>query len=74
MLKPASVSILLVEDDEIMRLSLGDRLRLEGIPVRTVDNIRTARRELENGDIDLAYTYFRRAIKYLRIPLSEIGE
>ena len=35
--------VLLVEDDEIMRLSLEDRLRLESIPVRAVDNISGAR-------------------------------
>jgi two-component system response regulator AtoC len=51
--------VLLVEDDEIMRLSLEDRLRLEGVPVRAVDNISGARKELEKGDIDLVVTDIR---------------
>ncbi|MEW8495909.1 MAG: sigma-54 dependent transcriptional regulator [Candidatus Thiodiazotropha taylori] len=51
--------VLLVEDDEIMRLSLEDRLHLEEIPARAVSNIATARRELEKGDIDLVVTDIR---------------
>jgi len=42
--------VLLVEDDEIMRLSLEDRLRLEGIPVHAVRDTTGARKELEKGD------------------------
>jgi DNA-binding NtrC family response regulator len=51
--------VLLVEDDEIMRLSLEDRLRLENIPVRAVSDISRARKELEKGDIDLVITDIR---------------
>jgi DNA-binding NtrC family response regulator len=51
--------VLLVEDDEIMRLSLEDRLRLENIPVQAVANLSGARRELEKGEIDLVITDIR---------------
>ena len=51
--------VLLVEDDEIMRLSLEDRLRLENIPVHAVGDISCARKELEKGDIDLVITDIR---------------
>lgn len=51
--------VLLVEDDEIMRLSLEDRLNLEGIPTRAVGNITSAKKEMENGDIDLVVTDIR---------------
>jgi DNA-binding NtrC family response regulator len=51
--------VLLVEDDEIMRLSLEDRLRLENIPVHAVGDISRARKELEKGDIDLVITDIR---------------
>ncbi len=51
--------VLLVEDDEIMRLSLEDRLRLEHIPVRAAGDITSARKELEKGDIDLVVTDIR---------------
>ena len=51
--------VLLVEDDEIMRLSLEDRLRLENIPVRAVADISGARKELEKGEIDLVVTDIR---------------
>jgi DNA-binding NtrC family response regulator len=51
--------VLLVEDDEIMRLSLEDRLRLENIPVQAVANLFSARRELEKGEIDLVITDVR---------------
>jgi DNA-binding NtrC family response regulator len=51
--------VLLVEDDEIMRLSLEDRLRLENIPVQTVDCLSGARKELEKGNIDLVVTDIR---------------
>jgi DNA-binding NtrC family response regulator len=51
--------VLLVEDDEIMRLSLEDRLRLEAIPVRAVCDTASARKELEKGDIDLVVTDIR---------------
>ncbi|MCU7863964.1 MAG: response regulator, partial [Candidatus Thiodiazotropha sp. (ex Lucinoma borealis)] len=51
--------VLLVEDDEIMRLSLEDRLNLEQIPVRAVSNTAHARQALEEGDIDLVVTDIR---------------
>ncbi|MEJ1297419.1 MAG: sigma-54 dependent transcriptional regulator [Candidatus Sedimenticola sp. (ex Thyasira tokunagai)] len=51
--------VLLIEDDEIMRLSLEDRLRLEKIPVRAVADITCAKNELEKGDIDLVVTDIR---------------
>jgi DNA-binding NtrC family response regulator len=51
--------VLLVEDDEIMRLSLEDRLRLEGIPVYAAHSIASAKRELEKGGVDLVVTDIR---------------
>lgn len=51
--------VLLVEDDEIMRMSLEDRLRFEDIPVRAVCDTASARKELEKGDIDLVVTDIR---------------
>lgn len=51
--------VLLVEDDEIMRMSLEDRLRLEQIPVRAVCDTASARKQLEKGDIDLVVTDIR---------------
>ena len=51
--------VLLVEDDEIMRLSLEDRLRLDGIPARAVGDLGGARKELEKGDIDLVISDIR---------------
>jgi two-component system response regulator AtoC len=51
--------VLLVEDDEIMRLSLEDRLRLENIPVQAVGDISSARKTLEKGEIDLVITDIR---------------
>jgi len=51
--------VLLVEDDEIMRLSLEDRLRLENIPVQAVGNLSSARKALEKGEIDLVITDIR---------------
>lgn len=51
--------VLLVEDDEIMRLSLDDRLRLEGIPVTSVADLARARRELANGGLDLVVSDLR---------------
>ncbi len=51
--------VLLVEDDEIMRLSLEDRLNLEGIPTHAVSYIDNARKELETGNIDLVVSDIR---------------
>jgi DNA-binding NtrC family response regulator len=51
--------VLLVEDDEIMRMSLEDRLRLENISVRAVSDLSSARKELEKGTIDLVISDIR---------------
>jgi two-component system response regulator AtoC len=51
--------ILLVEDDEIMRLSLEDRLRMEGMPITTATDLAGARRALANGGLDLVVTDVR---------------
>jgi len=51
--------VLLVEDDEIMRLSLEDRLRLENIPVHAVGDLSSAIKKLEKGEIDLVITDIR---------------
>lgn len=51
--------VLLVEDDEIMRLSLEDRLRLEKIPVHAVGDLASARRKLKKGGIDLVVSDIR---------------
>jgi len=51
--------VLLVEDDEIMRMSLEDRLHLDGITVRAVCDTASARKELEKGDIDLVVSDIR---------------
>jgi DNA-binding NtrC family response regulator len=51
--------VLLVEDDEIMRLSLDDRLRLEGIPVTSVPDLAQARCELASSGPDLVVSDVR---------------
>ena len=51
--------VLVVEDDEIMRLSLEDRLRLEGIPVRVACDLAEARIRLQKGDVDMVVTDVR---------------
>ena len=51
--------VLVVEDDEIMRVSLEDRLRLESIPIRTACDMAQAHDQLEKGDIDLVVTDIR---------------
>ena len=55
----ADYRILLVEDDAIMRMSLEDRLRLEGLPTTAVGDVASAKRNLEHGDIDLVITDIR---------------
>lgn len=55
----ADYRVLLVEDDAIMRMSLEDRLRLEGIPTTAVGDVASARRGLKHGDIDLVITDIR---------------
>ncbi len=51
--------VLIVEDDEIMRMSLEDRLHLDGINVCAVGDTSCARNELEIGDIDLVVSDIR---------------
>ncbi len=51
--------ILLVENEEIMRVSLEDRLRLEGIPVRAASDVAGAHSQLERGDVDMVITDIR---------------
>lgn len=55
----SNLNVLVVEDDEIMRVSLEDRLHLEEIPVRAVSTIANARIELGKADIDLVVTDIR---------------
>jgi two-component system response regulator AtoC len=55
----ADLKVLLVEDDQIMRLSLEDRLALEGIKVQSAQSVADARHQLEKGDIDLVVTDVR---------------
>jgi DNA-binding NtrC family response regulator len=55
----SNLCVLLVEDDEIMRLSLDDWLRRAGIPVRTACEVAGARSQLEESDIDLVVTDVR---------------
>lgn len=55
----SDLCVLVVEDDEIMRLSLEDRLRLEQIPARAVGDLAEAHKQLETGEIDLVITDIR---------------
>lgn len=55
----ADYRVLLVEDDAIMRMSLEDRLHLEGIPTTAVGDVASARSDLKRGDIDLVITDIR---------------
>ncbi len=55
----SDLCVLVVEDDEIMRLSLEDRLRMEDIPVRTACDLVDAHAQLEKGDVDLVVTDIR---------------
>ena len=55
----SGLCVLVVEDDEIMRLSLEDRLRLEGIPVRAACDVAGAHNQLEKGDVDMVITDIR---------------
>ncbi|MES9991625.1 MAG: sigma-54 dependent transcriptional regulator [Candidatus Thiodiazotropha sp.] len=54
--KFTDLCVLLVEDDEIMRMSLVDRLHLESIPVRAVGDTASAKKELQKGGVDLVVT------------------
>ena len=51
--------VLIVEDDEIMRMSLEDRLRLDGISVCVASDTAGAKKELAKGDIDLVVSDIR---------------
>ncbi len=55
----SDLCILVVEDNEIMRLSLEDRLRIEGILVRAAGSIAEARHELGKDDVDMVITDIR---------------
>ena len=55
----SDLCVLVIEDDEIMRLSLEDRLRMEGIPVRVAGDIAEAQIQLEKCDVDLVITDIR---------------
>ena len=55
----AELQVLLVEDDEIMRVSIEDRLRIEGVCVIVAGDIATAKTCLRRGDIDLVVTDIR---------------
>lgn len=56
---PEDVCVLLVEDDDIMRLSLEDRLELEGICVRTAPSLAEARLALAHMAVDMVITDVR---------------
>ncbi|MCU7919101.1 MAG: sigma-54 dependent transcriptional regulator [Candidatus Thiodiazotropha sp. (ex Epidulcina cf. delphinae)] len=51
--------VLLVEDDEIIRLSLEDRLNLEQIPVCAANDVSSAKQTLDKGNVDLVVTDIR---------------
>ncbi len=55
----SDLCVLVVEDDEIMRLSLEDRLRLAGISARTACDVASAHSQLKRGDVDLVVTDVR---------------
>lgn len=55
----ADLCVLIVEDDEIIRLSLEDRLQLEGIPIRSAQDVAEAHRHLQKGDVDLVISDIR---------------
>ncbi len=55
----SDLCVLVVEDDEIMRLSLEDRLRLEGITARTACDLAGARDQMDKGDVAMVITDIR---------------
>ena len=55
----ADLQVLLVEDDEILRLSLEDRMHLEGLSARSAVSVAAARQVIEDGDVDLIVTDIR---------------
>lgn len=57
---PESIGrVLLVEDDDIMRVSLEDRLRLEGVPTQVASSLAEARSILDRNAVDLVVTDIR---------------
>lgn len=59
-LQPADdARVLVVEDDEIMRESLQDRLQMEGIPAISVGDLAAAQHELDRRALDLVVTDVR---------------
>lgn len=54
-----SMKVLVVEDDDLIRLSVEDRLRLSGIPVVAASDIGGAIYHLSQGGIDLVITDIR---------------
>lgn len=52
-------SILLVEDEKILRVSLSDALRAEGYAVLPVEEGKSAMRSLEEGEFSLVITDIR---------------
>ncbi|CAA6603654.1 Acetoacetate metabolism regulatory protein AtoC [Rhodospirillaceae bacterium LM-1] len=55
----SGLRVLLVEDDEIMRLSLADCLKMEGIEAATAGTVAEARRFLTQGHADMVITDIR---------------
>jgi DNA-binding NtrC family response regulator len=55
----SDLCVLIIEDDEIMRLSLEDRLRLEGISVRVACDVAGAHLQLEKGNVDMIVSDIR---------------
>lgn len=55
----SGLRVLVVEDDEIMAMSLVDRLRLEGIDALGLGTVAEARARLARGDIDLVVSDIR---------------
>jgi len=51
--------VLLVEDDEIMRISVEDRLRLENIPTISAPSLSEAHKQMRTGEIDLVVSDIR---------------
>ncbi|HEY0837166.1 MAG TPA: sigma-54 dependent transcriptional regulator [Azospirillum sp.] len=55
----ASPQVLVVEDDDLMRLSVVDRFRIEGIPSVAAASLAEARRALSRGGIEVIVTDIR---------------
>ncbi|HYH17123.1 MAG TPA: sigma-54 dependent transcriptional regulator [Azospirillum sp.] len=55
----ASPQVLVVEDDDLMRLSVADRFRIEGIPAAAAASLAEARRLLSRGQIEVVVTDIR---------------